>query len=218
MMKNINTILKSELFDGFTEEEALLLLSHSGYKIRTYSKNNEINGPDDIIEETGIILLGTVDVIQISPLGKEEIVAREHEGEMIGQAFNITLESNTFAHFRAATNAELLFINLHQILTTPNSMSYYIKFVNNITKILASTNIQLNKKIQLLTQKTLRDKLMIFFEQCASKANSKTFTLNFNREQLAQYICSERSSVSRELGYMQDEGLIAVCGKEISIK
>lgn len=136
---------------------------------------------------------------------------------MTGQAFNITSQKNELTHFRAFTDSEILFLDINQIIDYPCMKSYYTKFIHNITRILATKNIMLTKKIQLLTQKTLRDKLMTFFNQCAVNANSSTFTVDFSREQLAQFICSERSSVSRELGYMQDDGLISIDGKQFTI-
>ncbi len=178
---------------------------------------NDIYGPGDIIQHTGIILSGQINVIQITSLGREEIVASEFAGELIGQAFSITGQHNSFAHFMVASDAEILYINLHKVLEMPNESTYYHKFVSNITQILASTNIQLNKKIQLLTQKTLREKLMAYFSQTAVSVGNRTFKLSFNREQLASYVCSERSSVCRELGRMQDDGIIEINGNYVTL-
>ena len=102
-------------------------------------------------------------------------------------------------------------------LARPVEKSYYSKFVANIMSILAKNNIVLNRKIQLLTQKTLRGKLMTYFIQLSRENNNKVFKISFTRDQLARYVCSERSSVCRELGRMQDEGLVRIDGNTITL-
>ena len=217
MKKYIDKLLASELFADFTCEELQEFFSEHKYTIRSHKKGEEIYGPGDTIINAGIILSGQINVVQITSIGKEEIVVSEFAGELIGQAFSITGQHNSFAHFQVASNADILYLNLHSVLLSPSDKSYYRKFINNITKILANTNIQLNKKIQLLTQKTLREKLLTYFSQTAALNGCLTFTMNFTREQLAAYVCSERSSVCRELGRMQDEGLVVINGNDVTI-
>ncbi len=217
-MKNyVNKLLKSDLFTDFTASEVKQFLDTYHCYPRKFNKGEEIYGPGDVIKNAGIILSGQINVIQITSMGREELVVSEFAGELIGQAFSITRQHNSFAHFQAATDVEILYLNLHNILITPSTDTYYIKFINNITQILASTNIQLNKKIQLLTQKTLREKLMTYFSQTAAITGSVHFKMNFTREQLASYVCSERSSVCRELGRMQDDGLVILDGNNVTL-
>ena len=75
---------------------------------------------------------------------------------------------------------------------------------------LAQTNMNLNNKIQILSQKTLRDKLITYFELLSIQKGSNVITIPFNREQLACYLCSERSSVCRELSRLKDDNIINI--------
>ncbi|SCY01423.1 cAMP-binding domain of CRP or a regulatory subunit of cAMP-dependent protein kinases [Lachnospiraceae bacterium XPB1003] len=217
MIKVIHELSKSDLFCGFSADEIDIFLNEYGYFERKYIKGEEIYGPGDAIKYTGIILSGQVNVVQITNVGREGIVVSESPGELIGQAFSITGQHNSFAYFIAAADTDILYLDLRSVLSSPKNDSYYIKFINNITRILAGTNIQLNKKIQLLTQKTLREKLMTYFIQSAASSNSRSFKMNFNREQLASYVCAERSSVCRELGRMQDDGMIIMNGNNVTL-
>ncbi|MCR5210868.1 MAG: Crp/Fnr family transcriptional regulator [Lachnospiraceae bacterium] len=217
MSKTIQNLLKSELFSDFSPGEISAFLNEYGYFERSYRKGEEIYGPGDTIKNTGIILSGQINVVQISSVGREGIVVSEFPGELIGQAFSITGQHNSFAYFIATVDTDILYLDIRSILSSPGKNPYHIKFINNITRILAGTNIQLNKKIQLLTQKTLREKLMTFFTQTAASTNSTSFKINFNREQLASYVCAERSSVCRELGRMQDEGMIIMDGNNVTL-
>ena len=210
--------VESELFNNCTPEEVYKIMRHASYSIRKFEKGQDIYAPGSSIDQCGLILGGIVDIIQITPSGREELVVRESSGELIGQAFCITGRKNSFIFFRASTDVKILFFGLRRLLMTPNGDSYYVKFISNISSILASTNIGLNRKIRILTQKTLRDKLWLFFRELA-KQNGDTnhFRLNFTREQIASYVCSERSSVCRELGRMQDDGLIRLSGKNVTL-
>jgi len=210
--------VESDLFYNCTQDEVYKIMRHAGYSIRKYTKGEDIFQPGNFIERCGLILGGTVDVIQVTPFGREELVVREKPGELIGQAFCITGQKNSFIFFRASAEVKILFFGLQRILMTPNGDTYYVKFISNISSILASTNIGLNRKIRILTQKTLRDKLWLFFRELSKQnGDSKRFRLNFTREQIASYVCSERASVCRELGRMQDEGLIRLDGKNVTI-
>lgn len=210
--------VESDLFNNCSPEEVYKIMRHAGYSIRRYEKGQDIYAPGSDIEQCGLILGGIVDVIQITPSGREELVVRESSGELIGQAFCIAGKKNSFIFFRASSDVTMLFFGLRRILMTPNGDTYYIKFISNISSILASTNIGLNRKIRILTQKTLRDKLWLFFRELAKQnGDSNHFRLNFTREQIASYVCAERASVCRELGRMQDEGLILLHGKNVTL-
>ena len=208
---------KARLFQNFTDDELLLLLENSDYYLKECKKGTELYPPDSAISHAGIILSGEVDVLHISVTGDEEIVGRNTDGDIVGPAFCITGMTNNLSHYRVIRNSKILFLNINSLLLNPVNKSYYTKFVTNITTILARNNIILNRKIQLLTQKSLRKKLLTYFIQLSKERDNKAFTLSFTREQLAQYVCSERSSVCRELGKMQDDGLIKVDGNLITL-
>jgi CRP-like cAMP-binding protein len=75
-------------------------------------------------------------------------------------------------------------------------------------KILANKNMLLNRKIDHLSKKTIRAKLMAFLIDQAETHKSLTFNIPFSRNELADYLCIDRSALSRELGKMRDEGLL----------
>ncbi len=207
--------IDSVLFKDCNPDDVQKILKHSGYYFKLFSKNEEIY-KTGIINHAGIILSGVVDIIQISPYGREELVVRETAGNLIGQSFCMTGQRNDFIHYRASVETEILFIDLVRIIASPNQEIYYTKFLNNLVMMLSNSNIELNRKIRLLTQKTLREKLLLFFREMARDSkDGKSFVLRFTREQLAQYVFSERTSVCRELGHMQDDGLIKIAGRRI---
>ena len=75
-------------------------------------------------------------------------------------------------------------------------------------KILAQRNMLLNSKINLLSQRTIREKLLTYFSMIITQNKSKKFRVPFSRNQLAEFICVDRSALSRELSKMKEEGIL----------
>ncbi len=207
---NYERLKNIELFIDFTKEELYRFFESVNYREKSFPEGADIYVPGNTISETAIILSGVVHVMQLSYQGSESIVSRYKAGQMLGNAFNITREINPFSYMRCATDVSVLFVDLLDIFQNDQNEIYYQKFAINAASFLARSNINMTKKINIYTRKTLREKLLAFFYQLAEQENSRCFRLQFTREQLAQYVCSERSSVCRELGKMQDEKIIRI--------
>ena len=78
-----------------------------------------------------------------------------------------------------------------------------------MVRSIGDKNVQLMEKIEVLSRKTLRDKILTCLRQQARQQGSRRFTLPFGRQELADYLCADRSALSRELGRMQAEGLLS---------
>lgn len=207
----------STLFNNFSQHELEMFVHKSNGYTKSFLPGMNIFEPEQTIHCCGIILEGVVDVLHSSYYGNEAIVNRYSTGDLVGESFSFTKCENHIAFIRSGSACTLYFFNIRQIIEHDNTCIYYQKLILNIINQLATTNILLNKKIQLLTQKTLREKLLMYFSQLCKNNKSKTATLPFNREQLAQYINSERSSVCRELTKMQQEDLIVIERNKIEL-
>ena len=94
---------------------------------------------------------------------------------------------------------------------------YYIIFVKNLLKILAETMNQKNERIEILTKRTIRDKLLEYLRILSIKKGSKVFTIPRTYIDLASYLCVDRSAMTRELKYLKSEGFIKVHGKRVQL-
>ncbi|WP_418819408.1 Crp/Fnr family transcriptional regulator, partial [Ruminococcus sp.] len=83
-----------------------------------------------------------------------------------------------------------------------------------LLKITAMKNLRLNEKIQVITPRTIRERVMAYLSSLAKKSGSHIVTTNFDRQQLADFLCVDRSALSTELGKMHREGLIDLKGRE----
>lgn len=217
MKKYISFLSTTELFRDFSPDEILHTIDYFKFFLKDFKSNESIYSAGTKIIYPGLILDGNVDIIHQSAHGNENIVNRLGAGQLFGESFSYSGQTNYFSDIRSLNQSKILFINIPLLLEENRNNIYYQKLFKNYLYVIACNNITLNTKIQLLTQKTLREKLYSYFTLIANETGSLTFELPFNREQLACFLFSERSSVSRELNGMQKEGIIHISKNYITL-
>lgn len=216
MKKYLNILSKTRFFQGMSEENIDEILTLYLCFFKQYHTGELIYATSSNIRYAGIILEGTVDILHPSPSGNDTIVNRLIPGQMFGESFACLDTSNALSEIRSISDSLVLLIDIRRLLECEAcNPRYRLVMMNNIMRSLAESNVLLNTKIQLLTQKTLREKLLSYFHILATQYHSNEFDIPFNREQLACFLASERSSICRELSRMRDEGLIELHGKHV---
>ena len=117
------------------------------------------------------------------------------------------MESNIDAV--AATDTKVLVLNYEKCTSMcQNACTRHKVLINNLFDILSKENIELIQKIENVSQKSIRDKLLTYLSNEARKRKSHSFEIPFNRQDLADYLNIDRSAMSFELSKLQKEGLI----------
>ncbi len=218
MIKNLNILQKSELFMNLPESIIGCLLESKACYIKTYHKEETIYSYKNPTTYAGIVLEGTVDVIHSSVNGHDTIVKRMTAGESFGVSYACSREINLFNDIRSRNFSRIFFLNIQMVLQEYCIQGeHYTTFMENIFSSLARDNIRLNAKIQILGQKTLREKLLTYFELLVEEKASRRISIPFNREELACFLGSERSSVSRELSKLAEEKVIRLSGRQVEL-
>ena len=113
---------------------------------------------------------------------------------------------------------EIYIIDYDQIFKSKDRLkSYYQQFIQNLFNIIKEKSEEKNERIQILTQKTIRNKLLEYFKISSKKHKSKYIYLPFNFTDLADYLGVDRCAMSRELKYLKEEGFIEIKGKRITL-
>ena len=213
MTKNniLNLVSNHIFFENISKEDISYIIDSSSCYIKNFEPNVNIYEIGEEIQSVGIIIDGIVDIIHTSINGDETIVNRLTKGHTFGNCVSCISNLNNLNDIRSITFSTVLFIDIYKLLRDSNfSYDFRIDLFENIMNSLAQTNMNLNNKIQILSQKTLRDKLITYFELLSIQKGSNVITIPFNREQLACYLCSERSSVCRELSRLKDDNIINI--------
>lgn len=218
MKKYLNLLSNTEFFHSIPEDKIADILNLYLCFFKHYHAGEIIYPAGSEIRYSGIILEGSIDVVHPSSTGNDTIVNRLLPGCMFGESFACLNSINVTSDIRSVTDSFILFLDIRRLLNcTECNLEYRIIMAENIMKSLAQSNILLNTKIQLLTQKTLREKLLLYFHILATQNHSNEFNIPFNREQLACFLASERSSVCRELSRLKNEGVISLSRNHVKL-
>ena len=207
MKKIFETIKDNPLFAGIAKSDFELMLSCLSAKTAAYGKDDIILLSGDTVNFVGLILSGGVRVIKEDIEGRITILTELSVADMFGEVFACAGVDHSPVTIQAAESTEVLFIDYKRIISSCTSACpFHAKLIENMLKLVAVKSLMLNQKIEILSKRTTREKLLLFFDMQRGTANR--FTIPYNREELANFLCVDRSAMSNELGKMRDEGII----------
>lgn len=204
------------VFDKISEKsQEKILKILRGYEINVLKDKKIVDYFNDD-DEIGIILEGRIQVIQNNYNGTKTVINDLGVNDLVGCKF--TYLKNDEYEIVAKENSKLLIINYNEIKNnfdiTDKSLNLFIKNLLFVTNEILESKIE---RIEVLTQKTIRAKLLEYFNVYSKKNGSRYIYLPFNFSDLATYLAVDRSAMTRELGYLKEEGFIAVKGKRITL-
>lgn len=209
-MKNYIEILgNTELFKNINDNEIETLLKSSFVRIKNYNNNETVFMSGNIAKFIGIVVFGQVEVIQEDFYGNKNIIAHINKGEIFGEAFACSETQSLPISVFTSQPSEIILINYRELFSsdlTPETM--HLKLSHNMLKIMANKNLILNQKIRLLTRRTTQEKLLAYLSTQAEKTGSNSFSIPFNRQELADYLSVERSAMSAQLCKLRDKGIL----------
>ena len=201
--------LNTPLFAGIRPEDRTAMLHCTGYYIADYQKGQTVAFEQEHISHIGIVLEGAVDMIKEDLWGGKTILARMKKNELFGETFACGSDSLSVVSFVVSENAKVLFMPFCKAMhTCSNACEFHQKLVENMVRIIADKNRDLLRKIEVISQKTLREKILAYLSIQAQQQNSRYLELPLGRVELAEYLCADRSALTRELSKMKEEGLI----------
>lgn len=205
----LNVIKSVPLFYGIEESDLSSLLACLSAKIKQYRPGKFIFSEGDKAELVGVVLSGNVQVVKNDFYGNRTIVASIHPGQLFGEAFACVDVKTLPISAVSAELTHVMLINYRKIITTcSNTCLFHNQLIFNMLKIVANKNIVLSQKIEFLSKRTTKEKLMTYLLFEAKKQGSSFVIIPFNRQELADYLCVDRSAMSNELSKLSREGKI----------
>lgn len=207
MRKIFETAKSNPLFQGIAFSDFEQALNCLSAKTADYQKGEIILLSGDTVDFVGLVLSGSVQIIKEDMEGRITILTELGVPELFGEVFACAGVTQSPVTVLAVTAVKILFMDYKRIITTCTAACpFHARLIENMLKLIAHKNLMLNQKNEILAKKTTREKLLAFFE--TQRGTAKVFTIPYNREELAHYLCVDRSAMSAELGKMRDEGLI----------
>ena len=203
-------------FQGISELQKNKLLKKLENHTYQFNKNEEIL---PTLKNTNIICIlieGKAKIINTNYLGEETLVEELYENSVFGT--NISSIDNTENRIVAIESCEVIIIDYNKLVKIDNlNYAYLNMFIFNLFQILNEKLKKNNDRIQILTKKNIRDKLLAFFENEYRRTRSQNIYLSGTLKDLSDYLSINRSAMFRELKSLKDEKFIKVNGKKITL-
>ncbi|MDO5147303.1 MAG: Crp/Fnr family transcriptional regulator [Eubacteriales bacterium] len=210
MKSYLKEIKQHPLFAGINPEDLSAMLDCLGYYTRSYKKGEIIILSEETVKCVGIILRGKVHMVKENDDGTQTLLVHMHQGELFGETFACGSNRSSRVTFWAASSSHVLFLPFYKILhICTNACIFHHRLVENMVRLLCDKNVQLMEKVEVSSRRTLRDKIITYLRLQAERQRTTTFTIPLGRTELAEYLCADRSSLSRELKKMEEDGLIS---------
>jgi CRP-like cAMP-binding protein len=207
MERYYQLLLNSPIFASLTEEELAHILGCLGAKVKKFSSNQMIIREAEQVEHVGVVLDGGVLIISDDALGNRSLNFKLGPGELFGHVAATKVAAVSPVSVMSQDNSHILFLNFQNLITPCcNACHFHSKVIENMMNVLAKRNLMMNRKLSILSKRTIREKLLAYLAWQSYDSQSEEFTIPFNRDELADYLSVNRSALSRELSKMIDEG------------
>lgn len=209
MEKKIVTLKNSILFQGVQEAEIKSMLHCLGGTQTVFEKGEFLCEVGDILNQVGIVLEGSVQVLRDDFWGNRSIIAQVEAGEIFGEAYACLRTEPISVSVLSVEKTKVLYLDVKRILTTCSSAcEFHSRLIQNFLMVLAKKNLMLTQKMQHMSQRTTREKLLSYLSEQSEKQHSRSFVIPLNRQELADYLAVERSAMSNVLCKLRDEGIL----------
>jgi len=214
MIHNLALMKKSSLFNPFSSKELESYLKNGVFTVKKYHRENILHFEDEPCIKLEIILSGLVVVERIDDQGNILTISEFLSGDLLGG--NLLFSRNprypmTITAMESTTIIEIEKELLFQLfIDCPDFLRVYLEFVSDHAFILGD-------KIRHYVNKTIRESILNYIKYEQASQNSNTITLNITKKALAEKIGVQRTSISRELSKMKNDGLIVYDSKTITL-
>ncbi len=208
-------LLTNPLFSGLSPDELELQLKLLKADKACCKRGEMLQSLGVTFRKFGIVLSGAVRVCVDDIEGNRMIMAEVAPGSSFGESHCFLQTRESPVYIFASEDSELLWLSIEGLFS--GSDSFHPEILRRFTAVLATKTLSMNNRIQVLSKLSLRGKLTAYFTEMAASQGSSIITLPMNREDTAAYIGTNRSSLSRELAKMKEDGLIDYWKNEVRI-
>ena len=210
MREYMTGIRQCRLFERIDDEGLLKTLNCLNVQVMFCEKGKVIFHQGDVPKYFGVVISGGVQVIAHDPAGNQSVMWDIGQGELFAETYAGAEVDALPASFVAAQDSVIMILEYTRVINgcRNNGCLAHSLLVTNLTRSIARKNLVLTQKLNIVTRRTTRDKLMSYLEVQRGQAGSDWFVISFDRQTLADYLGVDRSAMSAELSRMKKDGLI----------
>ena len=198
------------MFNGINESEIDGMLKCLNARTMLYKKNEYILRNGETVNSIGMVLEGLALVEKEDIWGNRTIISEISPGSLYAESYACLSKLPAEISVIASDNTTVMLFDIRRILTTcSSSCGFHTKLIQNLLYTIAQKNVLLTKKMEYISKKTIKEKLLAYLSSEAMKAGSPTFNIPFNRQELADFLSVDRSALSSEISRLQKKGIIS---------
>ena len=157
----------------------------------------------------GVVLAGEVEMISEDYFGKKSLLTVLPVGSVFGESYSCVKARNRSIAYQASGKCRVLLLDYDRILHACKLVCrFHHRMIENMVELIAEKNLELIEKLEVTSRTSIREKLLTYLTRQAERTGSATFQVPMGRTELAEYLCADRSAMTRELSRMREEGLI----------
>lgn len=219
MVEYYGILKQSPLFRDIETSDMGTLLSCLNTNTEIYGEGEYIFFAGDKLNYVGIVLEGMVEIVKENLAGNKHILDFLKEADMFGEVIVCTADRVSPVTVKSRCNSKVLWIPYSRVIRAcEHDCGFHVKLIQNMMVILGEKNMILNKKIEMLVLKGMREKLASFLLREYENRGRASFKIQHNRTELADYLNVSRTSMSREITRMKDEGMLDYDGRSFLLK
>ncbi len=206
---SIKVLLRSKLFQGISDTDIPGMLSCLNARKITIDKGSYLIQEGDSAEYVGVLLSGELEISSTDYYGNRNIMARILPGDLYGETIACAGIPASPVSVMALCPSEALLLNCNQMIMPCNkACDFHNRLITNLLQILADKNLNFQRKLQITSKRTTREKLLTFLMLEAKRQGKASFTIGYDRQSLADFLGVDRSAMSTELSKLQKDGIL----------
>lgn len=206
------------LFDGVEDFEKQRMITCFNMRRRKFDVGETVWDFDKSNDMIGIIMSGNVSLVRNDANGNRVVLESLSENDVFGETIAFSDENGRGVYAMCDRRCEIVFmLQEHISKRCSNACRCHTIAVENMFRVVAKKTQRLSERIEILSNRSIREKLMSLFMIYSEREGKPFFELPFSFSYLAEYICADRSAMMRELKMMRDDGLIKTDKRRIEI-
>lgn len=210
--------VKSPIFEGISWDERHCMRDCFGMREQNFGAEAVVYEFSDAQDTIGIMTRGSAVVERIDENGSRSILEHLETGSVFGEMLMFDNVAGDHIAVVCEKPCQVWFMRGDQLTKRcEKACDHHSRMVENMFRLVAEKATTLSERVEILSRRSIREKLMCYFGMQASKTNANSFQLPFSLSALADYISTDRSAMMRELKKMRQEGLVDVTGRRVTL-
>ncbi len=209
MEKIFPLLSASPLFEGIGREDFSSVLRCLGARTNSFEKGEALFFEGDVVTELGLLVSGRLHLLRSDIRGNTSLVMEIVPPELFAEAVVCGGLGRMPVSVVAREASEVLTLDYKKVVTTCTAAcDFHAKLIRNMIGVLARKNIMMSAKIEHMSKRTTREKLLSYLNDVARQKGKRAFAIPFTRQELADYLCVERSALSAEMSKLKASGVL----------